>query len=198
MKIKQVEYFGSFHKESICPKDNKPEFAFIGRSNVGKSSLINMLIDRKDLARVSKEPGKTQSLNFYLVNKEWYIVDLPGYGYAKTSKKMRESWGTMIKDYLEKRPTLVTAFVLMDSRHTLQKIDEEFLAWCGEHGVPVTIIFTKADKNKALELKSNIESIENQLLNTWEELPIRFVSSAEDRTGREDILSFIGDLLINF
>lgn len=198
MKIKQVDYFASYHKEEICPKDNKPEFAFIGRSNVGKSSLINMLIDRRDLARVSKEPGKTQSLNYYIVNNDWYLVDLPGYGFAKTSKSMRESWGKMIKDYLIKRKTLVTAFVLIDSRHTLQKIDKEFLEWCGENEVPFNIIYTKADKNKALALQSNIESIENELLNTWEELPNRFVSSAEEKKGKEDILSFIGDLLINF
>lgn len=198
MKVKKAEYFGSYHKEEICPKDNKPEFAFIGRSNVGKSSLINMLLDRKELARVSKEPGKTQSLNFYSINDAWYVVDLPGYGYAKTSKKMRESWGHMIKYYLKNRNTLVTAFVLIDSRHTLQSIDKEFLEWCGENGVPFNIIYTKADKNKELELKKNIESIENELLETWENLPQRFISSADERTGKEDILSFIGDLLINF
>lgn len=198
MKIKQVDYLASYHKEDICPKDNKPEFAFIGRSNVGKSSLINMLIDRKDLARVSKEPGKTQSLNYYIVNNEWYLVDLPGYGYAKTSKKMRASWGVMIKDYLIRRETLITAFVLIDSRHTIQKPDQEFLEWCGENHVPFNIIYTKADKPKPLELQANIENIENELLKTWEELPNRFISSADERTGKEEILSFIGDLLINF
>jgi GTP-binding protein len=198
MVIKNVDYFASYHKQDICPNDGKPEFAFIGRSNVGKSSLINMLIDRKDLARVSKEPGKTQSLNYYIVNNEWYLVDLPGYGYAKTSKKMRENWSKMIKDYLEVRNTLVTSFVLIDSRHTLQKIDKEFLEWCGEKGVPFNIIYTKADKNKQQELQKNIEAIENELLETWEELPTRFISSAEDRRGKEDILGFIGDLLINF
>lgn len=198
MKVKQAEYFGSYHKEEICPKDNKPEFAFIGRSNVGKSSLINMLLDKKELARVSKEPGKTQSLNFYTINNEWYIVDLPGYGYAKTSKKMRESWGSMIKYYLKNRNTLVTAFVLIDSRHTSQSIDREFLQWCGENGVPFNIIYTKTDKTKELELKKNIESIENELLKSWEELPTRFLSSADERIGKEEILSFIGDLLKKF
>ena len=198
MKVKQAEYFGSYHKEEICPKDNKPEFAFICRSNVGKSSLINMLLDKKELARVSKEPGKTQSLNFYTINNEWYIVDLPGYGYAKTSKKMRESWGSMIKYYLKNRNTLVTAFVLIDSRHTSQSIDREFLQWCGENGVPFNIIYTKTDKTKELELKKNIESIENELLKSWEELPTRFLSSADERIGKEEILSFIGDLLKKF
>ncbi|MBK8700719.1 MAG: YihA family ribosome biogenesis GTP-binding protein [Saprospiraceae bacterium] len=195
MKVKSVTYTGSFHREDICPKDKLPEFAFIGRSNVGKSSLINMLLDKKDLARVSKQPGKTQSLNYYLVNESWYLVDLPGYGYAKSAQSMRENWRKMILYYLKNRATLVVAFVLLDGRHTLQKIDKEFMEWCAENGVPFSIIFTKADKVKKDELAQNLASIQKDLLEDWEKLPDQFVSSAETGLGQEDILNFIAHLM---
>jgi GTP-binding protein len=197
LKIKNVEYIGSWHKESMCPKDNLPEFAFIGRSNVGKSSLINMIMQKKDLARVSKQPGKTQSLNFYKVDETWYLVDLPGYGYAKTSHTNRDSWGRMIKYYLKNRAPLINAFVLIDSRHTLQKIDKEFIDWLGLHEVPFTIVFTKTDKVHKRAVDTNISAIKKELLIHWESLPLQFVTSAEDHIGREEILTFIGDLINN-
>jgi GTP-binding protein len=179
----------------MCPTNNLPEFAFIGRSNVGKSSLINMIMQKKDLARVSKQPGKTQSLNYYKVDEAWYLVDLPGYGYAKTSHTNRDSWGRMIKYYLKNRQPLFNAFVLIDSRHSLQKIDKEFLDWLGTNEVPFTIVYTKTDKVHKREVDTNILSIQKELLIHWESLPSQFVTSAEDHVGREEILTFIGDLI---
>lgn len=195
MKINKVEYCGSFHREDLCPKDGLPEFAFIGRSNVGKSSLINSLIRRKDLARVSKEPGKTQSLNFYMVDDKWYIVDLPGYGYARTSLSNRDNWRKMIDYYLKNRQTLVTAFVLIDSRHPLQKADSQFMEWCASQGVPFCIIYTKSDKMGPQALQQNLEGIRKEMLKDWEEMPQEFVTSAETGIGREDILEFMGKLM---
>lgn len=195
MKINKVEYCGSFHREDLCPKDGLPEFAFIGRSNVGKSSLINSLIRRKDLARVSKEPGKTQSLNFYKVDQNWYIVDLPGYGYARTSLSNRDNWRKMIDYYLKNRQTLVTAFVLIDSRHPLQKADSQFMEWCAAQGVPFCIIYTKADKMGPQALQQNLEGIRKEMLKDWEEMPQEFITSAETGMGREDILDFMGKLM---
>lgn len=197
MKLNKIEYIGSYHKEELCPKDALPEFAFIGRSNVGKSSLINMLIDRKDLARVSKQPGKTQSLNFFKANDVWYLVDLPGYGYAKVSQTNRDSWGKMIKYYLKNRRTLAVAFVLIDSRHELQKKDLEFMNWCGEERVPFVICYTKADKVKKAQLDSNINHIRKSLLSNWESLPREFITSADEKIGKEEILSFIEELINN-
>jgi GTP-binding protein len=179
----------------MCPTDNLPEFAFIGRSNVGKSSLINMIMQKKDLARVSKQPGKTQSLNFYKVDETWYLVDLPGYGYARTSHTNRDSWGRMIKYYLKNRSPLFNAFVLIDSRHTLQKIDKEFIDWLGLNEVPFCIVYTKTDKVNKKEVDSNILKIQKELLTHWESLPQQFVTSAEDHMGREEILEFIGELI---
>ncbi len=195
LKIDKVEYIGSYHREDICPKDGKPEFAFIGRSNVGKSSLINLLIDRKDLARTSKQPGKTQSLNYFLVQDDWYLVDLPGYGYAKTSHSNRENWQKMITYYLKNRATLVLAFILIDSRHPLQKIDKEFMEWCGENEVPFSIVFTKNDKVPTHEKLKNVNSIKDELLEIWEELSPSFVTSAEEKIGKEDILIYISKIL---
>jgi GTP-binding protein len=195
LKITKVEYIGSYHKESLCPNDGKPEFAFIGRSNVGKSSLINLIMDRKDLARVSKQPGKTQSLNYFAVNDAWYLVDLPGYGYAKTSHTMRENWLKMIHYYLKNRKSLSIAFVLLDSRHTFQKIDHEFINWCGENQVPLAFIYTKCDKVKALERNANIKTMKKALNNEWEQIPDHLVSSAEERVGREDILLYIQNII---
>lgn len=168
-----------------------PEYAFIGRSNVGKSSLINMLCNNNKLAKTSATPGKTQLINFFLINENWQLVDLPGYGYAKKSKALRESFSTLIIDYCTKRENLVCLFVLIDSRLPLQQIDLEFLEWCAKNNIPFSIIYTKADKNSKNELAKNIFTIENSLKKIWDELPNTFVSSAEKHVGKEDILEFI-------
>lgn len=191
MNIKEVEFIASYPKESVCPKDGKPEFAFIGRSNVGKSSLINMLTNKKGLAKVSVTPGKTQLLNYFEINAKWYLVDLPGYGYARTSKDKKATFGKMIRGYLGDRIALVVAFVLIDARHELQKIDKEFLDWCGENQVPFSIIFTKADKLSKQQVQTNVKAILSELLKTWNELPPHFISSSETKQGREDILNYI-------
>ncbi len=195
MDIKEVYFVGSYDRESACPRTDKPEFAFIGRSNVGKSSLINMLTGRTSLARVSKQPGKTQLLNYFNVDDQWYLVDLPGYGYAKISKKKRAAWEKMIERYLVTRENLVTAFVLLDSRIPLQDIDLEFINWLGDRNIPFNIIYTKLDKLKQSQIKGNIERIERALLQYWNELPARFISSAKKGTGRDKILQFIGEFV---
>jgi GTP-binding protein len=174
-----------------CPKPTLQEYAFIGRSNVGKSSLINMLCGNNKLAKVSATPGKTQLINHFIINNAWYLVDLPGYGFAKTSKDKRTRFATIIYDYCKKRESLVCLFVLLDSRLPLQKIDLEFLLWCGENEIPISIIYTKADKNSKNELARNIKSIEKELLKHWDELPNSFVTSAETQVGRTDVLDFI-------
>ncbi len=198
MEIINVEYIASYPKEELCPKSGLPEFAFIGRSNVGKSSLINMLCKRKDLAKTSKQPGKTQMINFFEVEGSWYLVDLPGYGYAKTSKKNRSNWTQMISHYLEIRPTLQCAFVLIDSRHDLQKIDQEFINWCGESAVPIALVFTKIDKGPGVNGEDNVPIIKDKLMENWTDLPKCFITSAEKSIGREDILDFIEELVKNF
>ena len=195
MEINEVRFVGSYERESQCPRGNMPEFAFIGRSNVGKSSLINMLTGRVNLARVSKQPGKTQLINFFNVDESWHLVDLPGYGYAKRSKKKRDAWEKMIERYLVTRQTLFTAFVLLDSRIPLQDIDLEFINWLGDRNVPFNIIYTKIDKLKKGERKKNTKRIEDGLLQYWNFLPQLFVSSAEKGTGRKDILNYIGSLM---
>lgn len=174
-----------------CPKPGMQEYAFIGRSNVGKSSLINMLCNNNKLAKISATPGKTQLINHFLINEHWYLVDLPGYGYAKTSKDKRDKFATIIYDYCKKRESLVCLFVLIDSRLELQKIDLEFMLWCGENDIPFAIIYTKADKNSKTQLARNIKHIEKELLKHWEELPNSFVSSAQTRSGKNEILDFI-------
>lgn len=198
MEINNVEYVASYPREDLCPKTGLPEFAFIGRSNVGKSSLINMLCMRKDLAKTSKQPGKTQMINYFEVEGSWYLVDLPGYGYAKVSKKNRDKWMHMISHYLEVRPTLQCAFVLIDSRHELQTIDHEFINWCGSSAVPIALVFTKVDKGPGPGGEGNINLIKNKLMETWTDLPTCFVTSSEKPKGREDILDFIGELVQNF
>lgn len=198
MEIKHVDFVGSFTKESQCPKRDLPEYAFIGRSNVGKSSLINMLCGRKKLAKVSNTPGKTQTLNYFLVDDSWYITDLPGYGYAKISKKMREKWEKMIESYLVTRNTLQLAFVLIDLRHSLQSIDLEFVNWLGERHIPFAIIYTKADKVKPSKIESNRKVIEDELLQYWHTLPASFVSSSSNKLGKEEILGFIEELNSKF
>lgn len=191
MEIKKATFKQSAASIFDCPKPGLQEYAFIGRSNVGKSSLINMLCNNNKLAKTSATPGKTQLINLFLINESWYLVDLPGYGFAKTGKDKRAKFETIIYDYCKKRESLVCLFVLLDSRLPLQKIDEEFMLWCGENEIPFSIIYTKADKNSKAELARNIKNIEKELLKHWEELPNSFISSAEKKTGRDEILDFI-------
>lgn len=198
MNIKEVEFIASFPKVSVCPVDGKPEFAFIGRSNVGKSSLINMLCNKKGMAKVSVTPGKTQLLNYFMINQTWYLVDLPGYGYARLSKEKKAGFGKMIRDYLVQRETLVVAFVLIDIRHELQKIDKEFIDWLGENSVPFYLVYTKADKLGKNQVQSNVQSIRNELLKTWNELPDQFITSSETKAGRDEILNCISTTMTSF
>ena len=191
MQIKKAIFKQSASSIFGCPKPTLQEYAFIGRSNVGKSSLINMLCNNNKLAKTSATPGKTQLINHFLINDAWYLVDLPGYGFAKTSKSSRAKFETIIYDYCKKRETLVCLFVLIDSRLPLQKIDLEFMLWCGENEIPFSIIYTKADKNSKAELARNIKNIEKEILKAWEELPNSFISSAEKAMGREEILDFV-------
>lgn len=190
MKINTAEYIGSYPKESKCPKGNKPEYAFIGRSNVGKSSMINMLCMRQSLARVSKTPGKTQSINYYDINNNWFIVDLPGYGYAKISKTKRGDWEKMIEGYLLHRKTLMSAIVLIDINIPPQLIDIEFINWMGQMNVPFVIAFTKADRLKKNALNSNVQRFQNELLKYWNELPRQFITSSNTGLGREELYEF--------
>ena len=195
MKISKVEFVTSAASVSKCPAPDKPEFAFIGRSNVGKSSLINMLVQRKNLARISSTPGKTQLINHFVVNDEWYLVDLPGYGYAKISQSMRKSWETMIHDYIKHRENLVCVFVLLDSRHPLQTNDNDFMKWLGSKQIPFIRIFTKMDKDGVTRVQANIASHNREMKKTWAQVPPAFVSSAEKQIGREDILKYIDNLV---
>ncbi len=190
MYIKSVYFVGSFPKESKAPKDNRPEFAFIGRSNVGKSSLINMLCNNANVAKVSGTPGKTRAINYFLINESWYLVDLPGYGYAKASKKDKAAWEKMIEDYLVLRSTLICAIVLIDSRHPLQNIDREFIDWLGQRHVPFVLVFTKIDKLKPVQQEENIQTIKNQLLEHWHSLPQTFTTSSKNKDGRDELLHF--------
>ena len=176
-----------------CPKDTMPEYAFIGRSNVGKSSLINMLTNHKNLAKTSGRPGKTQLINHFLINKNWFLVDLPGYGYAKVSKSAKKKFQKFITDYFEKRQQLVNAFVLVDIRHEPQKIDLEFMEYMGEKGIPFSIVFTKADKLKPKVIERNVEAYTQELLKTWEETPIYFITSSTSSVGRDEVLQTIDD-----
>ncbi len=191
MKIKSAEFVISNTDVYKCPKENLPEYAFIGRSNVGKSSLINMLTNHKSLAKTSGKPGKTQLINHFVINKNWFLVDLPGYGYASVSKDKRKTFQKFIKDYFNKRMQLACTFVLIDSRHAPQKIDLEFMEFLGINGIPFCIVFTKADKLNKSTLPKNIEIYKKELLEYWEELPTYFISSSTDKTGREEILDFI-------
>ena len=195
MQIRHAIFKQSASSLHGCPRPGLQEYAFIGRSNVGKSSLINMLCNNNKLAKTSATPGKTQLINHFLINDHWYLVDLPGYGYAKTSKDKRAKFETIIYDYCKKRSSLICLFVLIDSRLPLQKIDLEFMMWCGENSIPFSIIYTKADKNSKAGLSRNIKNIEKELLKHWEELPNSFISSSEKKTGKEDILAFIGHLV---
>lgn len=194
MEIRTAKYLISNPKVEGCPKPDKPEYAFIGRSNVGKSSLINMLTNYSKLAKTSGSPGKTQLINHFIINDEWYLVDLPGYGYAKVSQKQRASWSRMIEDYLKKRENLVTVFVLLDSRHNPQEIDLEFLRKLGEWGVPFNLAFTKADKSTQREVAKNVRAFIEEMKKEWEFIPRVFVTSAEKFHGRREMLTFIAEL----
>jgi len=191
MQIKSAEFITSNSDVAECPDKNLPEYAFIGRSNVGKSSLINMLTGRKNLAKTSGRPGKTQLINHFLINDEWYLVDLPGYGYARVSKKAKKTFQKFITQYFEKRRQLVSAFVLIDIRHEPQKIDMDFMLWLGENGIPFSMIFTKADKLKASEIEKNITEYQRQMLEYWEELPVFFTTSSPKGIGKDEILDYI-------
>ncbi len=194
MQIKSAEFLMSNSEVAKCPKDRLPEYAFIGRSNVGKSSLINMLMLRKSLAKTSGRPGKTQLINHFLINKKWYLVDLPGYGYARVSKTSKKTFQKFITNYFEKREQMILAFVLVDCRHEPQPIDLEFMQWMGESGIPFNIIFTKADKLKPKALERNIALYAEKMLETWEEMPPYFITSATDSTGRDEVLKYIEEL----
>ena len=191
MKIKSAEFIISNSLVAKCPKDRLPEYAFIGRSNVGKSSLINMLTNKKNLAKTSGRPGKTQLINHFMINKEWFLVDLPGYGYARVSKKSKKTFQKFITDYFERREQMVCAFVLVDSRHEPQKVDLEFMDWLGRNQVPFNLIFTKADKLKPEALKRNIARYQEILLETWEECPQHFTTSSSNYTGKDELLAYI-------
>ena len=194
MIVKTAEFVKSSPQVGQCPKADKPEFAFIGRSNVGKSSLINMLTDKKDLAKTSSQPGKTQLINHFLINSEWYLVDLPGYGYAKRSKKEIARLDQMIRSYILQRQQLVNVFVLIDIRLEPQKIDLEFIEWLGASSIPFSLVFTKADKLTAGKAKANLEGYKKTLEVTWEELPPIFVTSSEKRQGKEELLDYIDSI----
>ena len=191
MIIKDARFLSSNNKFDKLPKDNMPEYAFIGRSNVGKYSLINALVQRKGLAKTSSTPGKTISINHFIVNNQWYLVDLPGYGYAQRSKKLREEWRIVLANYITRRRNLLYTFVLIDSRLEPQNSDIGFMEWLGENEVPFCIVFTKADKLGKNELDKNVEAYKKRLMEDWEELPPVFVTSSETKQGREEILDFI-------
>jgi GTP-binding protein len=195
MEINEATFISSHSSIKKCPVPDKPEFAFIGRSNVGKSSLINALVKRKSLAKTSVTPGKTQTINHFLINNSWYLVDLPGYGYASVSKGLRAGFGKMIEEYISQRETLHCLFILIDSRLEPQKIDLSFIQWAGERGIPMCLIFTKTDKLRKNELAKNKAAFERTLLNSWEELPPLILTSAEKKLGREEVLQFIENAL---
>ena len=194
MVIKSAEFVISNSRVEKCPTTGLPEYAFIGRSNVGKSSLINMLTARKGLAMTSQKPGKTQLINHFIINDAWYLVDLPGYGYARLGKDSRDSLRRMIEDYVLERKELVLLFVLLDCRHDPQKIDLEFIQWLGEEGVPFALVFTKADKLSKGRLAANVEAYKAKLREEWEELPSIFVTSSEERMGRDELLGYIEEI----
>jgi GTP-binding protein len=191
MKIQNSEFITSSTQEKQCPKPDKPEYAFIGRSNVGKSSLVNMLTNRRKLAKISSNPGKTITMNHFLINKEWYLVDLPGYGYAKRSKTERAKWEKMIRQYLLTRTNLLTVFLLVDLRIEPQKNDLEFMEWLATSRIPFVIAFTKADKVGLAKVDASVERYKNTLLENWEEVPPMLVTSAETSLGKEELLAYI-------
>ena len=197
MLIKSAEYTISSARVEQCPTGELPEFAFIGRSTVGKSSLINMLTGRERLAKTSATPGKTILINHFLINGNWYVVDLPGYGYAKRGMQQRDELQRMITGYILRREQMMNLFLLIDSRHEPQRIDLEFIEWLGENGIPFSIVFTKADKLSKGKLAANVKHYLSELSKQWEELPPYFITSSETRQGREDLLGYIDEILAN-
>lgn len=189
--IKTAQFVISNSDVAKCPAGNLPEYAFIGRSNVGKSSLINMLCNRKDLAKASAKPGKTLLINHFLINNSWFLVDLPGYGYASAGKSARERLRKMIEDYVLEREQLTSLFVLIDSRHEPQQIDLEFMEWLGENGVPFAIVFTKSDKLSPTRLRENMQVYRDKMLEVWEEMPPCFITSSEEKTGKDELVNYI-------
>ena len=198
MKVTEAIFLQSNTEYEKCPKPDKPEYAFIGRSNVGKSSLINTIVQKKGLAKTSQTPGKTQLINHFLIDQKWYLVDLPGYGYAKISKTEREKFESMIHNYLSHRENLLCTFVLVDIRHEPQKIDMEFINRLGEEGIPFCLVFTKADKLSKTAVDRNVAIYQQKVLETWEEMPQFFISSSVSGTGREEILQLISTLNSEF
>jgi GTP-binding protein len=198
MQVKSAEFVMSNSAVDRCPNQPLPEYAFIGRSNVGKSSLINMLVERKSLAKTSGRPGKTQLVNHFIINKNWFLVDLPGYGYARVSKKSKKTFQKLITQYFEQRKQLVLAFVLIDIRHSPQPIDLEFMSYLGQNHIPFHIVFTKSDKIKPQAGTRKVEEYKEKLLETWEEMPEYFVTSSLHRTGREELLTYIETLNAEF
>ena len=194
MIIKSAEFVISNTDVKKCPASSLPEYAFIGRSNVGKSSLINMLTQRKGLAMTSQKPGKTQLINHFLINNEWHLVDLPGYGFARVGQSNRQRLNSIIEDYILEREQLTNLFILLDCRHEPQKIDLEFIEWAGENGVPFALVFTKADKLSKGKLASNIEAYKQTLFESWEQLPPIFITSSEAKEGRDELLNYIEDI----
>jgi GTP-binding protein len=195
MEIKQAEFVSSHGSVEKAPPPDKPEFAFIGRSNVGKSSLLNMLVKRKGLAKTSVKPGKTQTINHFIVNGAWYLVDLPGYGYASVSRELRQGFGKMIEQYVLKRENLYCLFILLDLRLEPQKIDQDFIQWCGTKEVPLALVFTKADKLTKNQVNKNFVAYQMLLQKTWSQLPPMIITSATEKTGREELLLFIENAL---
>ncbi|MCW3084301.1 MAG: GTP-binding protein [Bacteroidetes bacterium] len=193
MEIKSAQFVISNTDITKCPAPALPEYAFIGRSNVGKSSLINMLVDRRDMAKTSGRPGKTQLINHFIVNENWYLVDLPGYGYAQVSKDKRDKWEKFISNYILERENLMCLFVLVDSRLSPQKVDLEFMDWLGENNIPFVMVFTKMDKLSKTKTANNIHNYKEEMGNSWDELPPCFYTSAEKKEGRKEILDFISD-----
>jgi GTP-binding protein len=198
MIIKKASFVISNTNYKLCPNEKKAEYAFIGRSNVGKSSLINALTNNKSLAKTSGKPGKTQLINHFLINEDWYMVDLPGYGYAKTSKVLRVRFHKMINEYLLNRKNLICLFVLIDSRHDLQSIDNEFMQFLSENNIPFTMVFTKIDKQGKNTLEKNFNKFKKTMLNDWETLPKHFMTSSVKRTGLKELLSYISELNTDF
>lgn len=198
MIIKSANYIASYPNFKLCPKADRPEYAFIGRSNVGKSSLINMLCNQRGLARTSGKPGKTQSINYFDINEEWYLVDLPGYGYAHTPKNIRQNWRKMIEDYMTNRLSMQCAFLLIDSAVPPQEADLEFADWMGANQIPFALVFTKTDRKKAKKNSDYLEQFQKEFMKNWESFPPYFISSANTQAGREDILAFIEDINLRF
>ncbi|WP_209332042.1 ribosome biogenesis GTP-binding protein YihA/YsxC [Lunatimonas salinarum] len=196
--IKQAKFLISNTDYKKCPSPDKPEFAFIGRSNVGKSSLINMLSNQKNLAKTSGTPGKTQLINHFIIDNNWYLVDLPGYGFAKVSKVLKAEWDKMIREYLTQRDNLEAVFILIDSRLDPQKIDLEFTYWCAERGIPFALVFTKADKQSVTKTKANVDKFLGEMKTLYGDLPDHFVTSAETGIGKEDLIAYIEENVAEF